>query len=69
MITVTSGVLACDGRHPQHGLASAHKGTGPLGRCLDQILSIICPGRVTSKHHSANNHHSWSLWLQEAPCP
>lgn len=31
MITVTSGVLACDGRHPQHGLASAHKGQDPWG--------------------------------------
>lgn len=37
-----------DGRHPQHCLAPAHTWTGALRGCLDQILSVLCPGRVTS---------------------
>lgn len=69
MITLTSGVRAGDSGCPRHYLSPSHMLTGTLRRCLDQTLSILSPGVMTSRPHSVNGHHSRSLMTAEALSP
>lgn len=69
MVTLTSGVSASDGGRPWYYLSPSYMLMGTLRRCLDQTLSILCPGVMTSRLHSANGIHSRSLMTAEVSSP
>lgn len=69
MVTLTSGVSASDAGCPWYYLSPSYMLMGTLRRCLDQTLSILCPGVMTSRLHSANGNHSQSLMTAEVSSP